>query len=191
MLGSTPVQLQWSKLLQLPIPTKWFVITGAPCSGKTTVINELAKLGYLTVPEAARALIEKCLMQGETLEAIRSNEAAFQKELFELKLDLELRLEANKITILDRALPDSITYYKNAGLDPKPILESCAKFKYSKVFIFDRLPLKADYARNEDEAKAAWLDLELEKDYRALGLDVLRVPVMTVSERTKAIIKFL
>lgn len=32
--------------------------TGGPCSGKTTLINYLAKQGVQTVPEAASSLLE-------------------------------------------------------------------------------------------------------------------------------------
>ena len=39
----------------LPTPfevqTNWHVITGAPCSGKTTLIDQLADKGFHTVPE--------------------------------------------------------------------------------------------------------------------------------------------
>jgi predicted ATPase len=38
--------------------TNWYVITGAPCSGKTSVIRELEKRGYRVVHEVARAYIE-------------------------------------------------------------------------------------------------------------------------------------
>ena len=38
---------------------KRYVLTGGPCSGKTTVLNILAKCGYPVVPELAREMIEK------------------------------------------------------------------------------------------------------------------------------------
>ena len=37
---------------------EFIVITGGPCSGKTTIIQALARTGYTTVPEAATELIE-------------------------------------------------------------------------------------------------------------------------------------
>lgn len=33
------------------IKTRWVVITGAPSSGKTTLIKSLALMGYKTVPD--------------------------------------------------------------------------------------------------------------------------------------------
>ena len=35
------------------------VITGAPCSGKTVTCDDLAQLGYLVIPEAARQVIRE------------------------------------------------------------------------------------------------------------------------------------
>ena len=37
---------------------EFIVITGGPCSGKTTIIQALAEAGHTPVPEAAPALIE-------------------------------------------------------------------------------------------------------------------------------------
>ena len=38
--------------------TQWYVITGPPCSGKTTLIDKLEALGYPVVHEVARWVIE-------------------------------------------------------------------------------------------------------------------------------------
>lgn len=37
----------------------FYVITGSPGVGKTTLLNELNKYGFLTVPEDARKIIKK------------------------------------------------------------------------------------------------------------------------------------
>jgi len=46
-LLSTPFEVQ----------TNWHVITGGPCSGKSTLIDQLANHGFQTVPESARLYI--------------------------------------------------------------------------------------------------------------------------------------
>lgn len=38
--------------------TNWYVATGAPCSGKYTIISELETRGYQVAHEAARAFME-------------------------------------------------------------------------------------------------------------------------------------
>ncbi|MFP4030570.1 MAG: AAA family ATPase [Desulfococcaceae bacterium] len=62
-----------------PISTRRIVSTGAPCSGKTTLLEALARRGFAVVPETARALIESELRQGRTLEQIRRDPLAFQR----------------------------------------------------------------------------------------------------------------
>ena len=49
------------ELLSTPfgVQTNWHVITGAPCCGKTTLIDQLANQGFQTVPEGARRYIER------------------------------------------------------------------------------------------------------------------------------------
>lgn len=49
------------------IQTKWNVISGAPCSGKTTLIEQFESKGYRTVPETARQFIENQIARGKTL----------------------------------------------------------------------------------------------------------------------------
>ncbi len=51
--------------------TRWHVITGAPCSGKTTVIRDLERRGFRVVHETARAWIEEELQKGRTMAEIR------------------------------------------------------------------------------------------------------------------------
>ena len=54
---------------------------------------------------------------------------------------------------LDRALPDSLAYYRFLDLPPDPSLsEALTRVKYRKVFLLDLLPLAEDYARTEDVA---------------------------------------
>jgi len=56
--------------------TNWHVITGAPCSGKTSVICELERLGHPVVHEAARAYIDKELEKGKTMARIKADISA-------------------------------------------------------------------------------------------------------------------
>lgn len=51
--------------MQNVIQTAWCVLTGAPSCGKTTVLKALESLGYTSVPEAARAYIEKSCPRDE------------------------------------------------------------------------------------------------------------------------------
>ena len=68
------------------LESKWYVITGGPSSGKTTVLKKLAELGYLTYPEAARVFIDGEMAKGKSLKEIRGDEAEFQRKVLKIKI---------------------------------------------------------------------------------------------------------
>ena len=168
--------------------TCWCVFTGAPCAGKTTLLESLSQHGFKWYPEIARVYVEQKLSDWENLQTIRAEEGKFQRGLIDAKVALELNADPTETILFDRAMPDSITYYRVAGLDPREVLSKCFHRRYAKVFILDPLPFIADNARTEDEGIVAFLDFWLECDYRALGYDVVRVPVMSISERTQLVL---
>jgi len=169
--------------------TNWCVITGAPSSGKTSVIKELAHRGFAIQGEVARELIELGISQGRTLEAIRRDAAALQKGILEVALAREMALDLNTLIFMDRGLPDSIAYFKLAGLDGMEATAISYLFRYRAVFIFDRLPIIKDDVRTESEILADKIDKMLEENYRAVGYTPVRVPVMPVPARANFILE--
>src|SRR5258708_28338808 len=90
----------------------WYVLTGAPSSGKTTLIQELEKMGYKVAYEWARIYIDQELARGKTLEQIRRNELSFQHQILKLKVEFEKKLEPKDTVFLDRGIPDTTAYLK-------------------------------------------------------------------------------
>lgn len=170
-------------------PNQWYVITGAPCSGKTSVIHELNKRGYDTVPETARAYIEKQLADGLTLAQIKADELAFERHVMFLKVANEVTRPPHRITFFDRAIPDSVAYFKLHGLDPSEPISLSRQATYNKVFLLDRLPFEKDSVRIEDDVTAEKLEVLLEEVYRNLGYPVFRVPVAPVDQRADVILE--
>ena len=168
--------------------TNWAVITGAPSSGKTSVLEHLADLGHICISEVARTYIEET---GSSNDSVRSNEASFQRIVTEKKVEIEASLDPNKQVFLDRGLPDSITYYRVAGLDPNEAAKNCYSFRYKKVFLFERLPFENDGVRIEDASTSDFIQKWLEKDYRSLGYEPIFVPIMSIPERAEMLIKHL
>jgi predicted ATPase len=163
--------------------TNWQVITGAPCSGKTAVIEELARRGYPVVAETARAIIDAQLKAGRRLEDIRADAHAFENKVFAAKRKLESRLPDGQLTFLDRALPDSIAYFELEGIDAHRPREASRRVRYGGVFLFERLVFVRDSVRTEDAAAAAEIERRLIAVYRELGYAPLRVPRMPVADR--------
>jgi predicted ATPase len=174
--------------LNFKYKTNWVVITGAPSSGKTSVINALAARGFTVRPETARAVFDRRVAGGETLQQIRADNVLFQHQIIAEKIALEKSLDPAARVFLDRGMPDSMTYFRLAGLDVAEAAGAACLNRYVAVFVFDRLPVVQDGMRTEDEATAARLDRDLESDYKALGYDPVRVPVMPIEARADFVI---
>jgi predicted ATPase len=172
-------------LLSAPfrVQTNWHVITGASCSGKTTLIDQLADKGFQTVPEAGRQYFEREMAKGQTIEEIREDRASFTCLIYDLMIKHERGLRATDVIFFDRGLPDALAFFRFAGLDPNEILSDCFQHRYASVFLLNRLPYQRDGVRAAEDAIAAEFELGMLRDYSALGYDVVRVPVLPPEER--------
>jgi predicted ATPase len=180
-------------LLSTPfrVQTNWHVITGAACSGKTTLIDQLADKGFRTVPEVARVYIHREMAKGRTRDEILGNAAALQRGWVDLQLRFERRLPVNEVVFLDRGPPDALAYCRVWGLDPNALLAACFQHRYASVFILDRFPVQQDGMRFEDDAAADFIDEWHARDYSALGYRVVRVPLLSPEERLAFVLETL
>jgi predicted ATPase len=179
-------------LLSIPfrIQVNWHVLTGAACCGKTTLIEMLAEKGFDVIPESARPYFEMELANGRTLEEIRKDGASLQRGIAAMQLKFERGVQARNITFLDRAIPDSLTFFRVFGLDPNEILPECFYHRYASVFILDRLPIQRDKTLGpEDNTASDFLDEWLARDYTTLGYRVERVPVLSPQARLNFILE--
>lgn len=164
------------------VQTNWHVITGATCSGKTTLIDLLARQGYKIVPEIARIYYQNESKKQAVPPGHRAR-ISLTRGLTRILLSAESALPAQDLLFLDRAFPDQLTYYRIHGLDPNEILADCFRHRYASVFLLDRFSFKPDGVRYEDDRIAEFLAEWHAKDYRALGYDVIRVPAFSPQER--------
>lgn len=168
--------------------TDWYVITGAPCSGKTAVIRELERRGEPVVHEVARAYIDAQQAEGRTLAQIRADVLDFEHRILAEKLAIEAAMPVDRRVFFDRGVPDSIAYFKAAGLDPRIPFEKSRIYRYRRVFFMQRLPFATDAVRKESERQAACLDRLLAACYQNLGYAVVTIPRMSVARRTDRVI---
>jgi predicted ATPase len=168
--------------------TEWVVITGAPCSGKSSVVSILELRGYRVVHEVARTYIDELLQAGKSLQEIKADMLAFEKTILHRKLAIEATLTENETVFLDRGLPDSIAYFKSADLDFSYPLKKSREVRYRKIFHFQRLLFEKDHVRAEDERMLENLDRLLKQSYEMLGYNVVDVPVLTVEQRADFIL---
>lgn len=170
--------------------TNWYVITGGPGAGKTTIVNLLAAKGYKTTIEHARHYLDTQLVKGRTVEDVRKNQKEFQSGILDMQIEQENSLSPNDVVFLDRAIPDALAYYRFLNLpEDEKLKEALSKVLYRKIFILDCLPLQQDYARKEDESAQKRIHSLLTDIYEALPVPVIHVPVMPPDKRVDFILK--
>jgi len=174
-----PVLLRSSYKVQ----TKWVVLTGAPNSGKTTLIKCLMQHGFRTSPELARVYIANEIAKGITLEEQEKDMYNRQRGVNNFVINAEAQMPANELIFLDRGFPDALAYSRIVGLDPNEFLCDCFQHRYAAVFCLERFTFQDDGVRFENEAGADFLQKWLISDYFALGYDLVRVPILPVEER--------
>jgi predicted ATPase len=179
------------ELLSTPfkVQTNWHVITGAPCSGKSTLIDQLADKGFQTFPEVARQYFAREFAKGRTIDEIREDPAKFTRQIFDLWLELLRDLHPSEVIFHDRGLPDGFAFYRYAGMNPNEILPDCFRYRYASVFLLNRLPYQLDDVRAGDDALAAYYESWTLRDFAALGYNVVRVPVLPPEERLAFILE--
>lgn len=168
----------------------WYVITGGPSSGKSTLLAELKKLGHITFPEAARVLIDEGLARGETIEQIRQDEYDFQLKTLYKKAEVEQSHDTASLSFFDRGMHDTLAYFEQYGWEvTKDVKGLVDHATYKAVFVLDMLDsFEQDYARTEDYDFAKNLSELLVKAYEKAGLTLVRVPIMPIKQRTQFIL---
>jgi len=168
---------------------KWYVLTGGPSTGKTTLLAALENRGYLVVPEAARTIIDETLAHGIPVEELRSDEKKFQEDVARRKEAIEGSLDPDVITFFDRGMQDTTAYLIANNLAIEPWVEALTtKATYKKVFLLEPVAFVSDYARTENEAFTKKIHTLLADAYSEHGIEVVAVPPLSVNDRVEFIL---
>ncbi|WP_339408074.1 ATP-binding protein [Pseudomonas helleri] len=167
--------------------TSWVLITGAPGSGKTTIVNCMAAAGWRAIEDPGRAEFEHQLKNGVPPNIVRHDYHRFQHMVLKRVLNIVDLIPDNDQVLFDYGIAESLAFMKVAGIPwDNVIVEAAARLHFSQVFLLDIVPLSLgsdDVIRNESELSRKLLrDLFLEI-YQVLGHNPIRVPLMGVKER--------
>jgi len=173
---------------------RFFVLTGGPGSGKTTLIEALRAQGFATAPEAGRGIIRDQMAIGGP--ALPWQDRALFAELM---LSWELRswhaacAEPPGPIFFDRGAPDTIGYLRLCGLPvPDHVTRVAEKFRYARrVFVAPPWP----EIFTQDEERKQTLD-EAERTFRSvtgvyveLGYELVPLPLASVDERVRFVLE--
>lgn len=171
---------------------KLYVITGGPGMGKTAITQHLQKEGYLSVPEAGRAIIQQQVMLG-TDAVPWMNKLKFAELMFERSLRDYKSASVNGMPVFfDRGIHDIIGYLTLNNINiPGDMLSIVKDYRYNrKVFITP--PWKEIYV-NDTERKQSFEEAVatyemMNRIYTSHHYEVIEVPKMTVEQRAAFII---
>ena len=167
-----------------------FVITGAPGTGKTSIINHLKTKGYNCIDEISRKIIsEQITINGEALPW--KNLSDFSERVFTLR-ESQLLNSKNTLLFFDRGTVDVYAYMKVDSLEiPKHLEESIKKNRYNtKVFytpIWEEIYVN-DKERKESIEQAKQIEKEILSSYRFYNYQLIKVPKGSVEERANFIL---
>ncbi len=175
----------------MTIQTNWYVITGAPCSGKTTLINQLASAGYIIAPEVARDYINGLLAANYTLDDITHKSYQLQRGILAVVLKRERRLPTDQPIFFDRGTPDSLGYFRYYKINEDQVVRNCQRIRYKKLFYCHPLPIEYDSIRVEDNQSAAQIGQLIYEAYSKLGYELIELPAIPVQQRMDIVLAHL
>lgn len=171
------------------IETNWCVITGGPCSGKTSLCTLLKESGYNTFPETAEVLIKEGRQMGLSPEEVRADIVSFQDHVMAIDTHIALTHPTDRLTFFDTSLIDNLVYRDVYAYPPDenmPLLID--KLRYRRIFLLDQLPHEINGIRIEDEDMAKQINATMAEYYRSYGYEVHRIPAVPPRERLAIIL---
>ena len=170
----------------------FFIITGGPGVGKTTLLQELQKRNFTCIPEIAREIIkEQVSAYGDALPW--KNKELYLQMMFDRSVDSYLSVNNNgSLIFFDRGIPDSLTYAEIIGFEKTEAMENAAShYRYNQNVFY--LPPWLDIYKTDEERKQNWDEVmatsELNEDvYRRHNYTLITVPNISPGKRADFIL---
>lgn len=165
---------------------KRVVISGGPCTGKTSIINTLDKIGYPCLHEFSRHIIEEGIRTQNNI-VPWGNLPAFTEKVFEGRIEQFNKGNEVKLAFYDRSIVDSIAYMEYDAVEvPQKYIQGALEYRYfPKVFVtpFWEEIYTTDDQRIEPIEKAQRLERYIIESYQKFDYEVLIVPKMSIQDR--------
>ncbi|MCD8042804.1 MAG: AAA family ATPase [Tannerellaceae bacterium] len=170
----------------------FYVLTGGPGVGKTSVLNGLRRRGFLCIDEVAREIIRSEMERGG--DALPwGNIPDYTRKMLHASVAVYINCKnIEEICFFDRGIPDTLAYARLTGQEEQEIRKITTEYKYNPaVFLFPPWQeiYQTDAERKQDFAEAV-RTYEIMKDvYRECGYTIVEVPRMPVEERCDFILE--
>ncbi|MGI6856657.1 AAA family ATPase [Mesorhizobium sp. 1B3] len=172
---------------------RFFVLTGGPGSGKSTLIAALGDAGFAGSTEAGRAIIkDQVLIGGPALPW--ENPALFSEMMLSWEMrsyGIAARNEGNHF--FDRGVPDIIGYMRLSGLEvPAHVQTAARRCLYNrKVFLLPPWPeiFAQDSERKQTLEEAKRTFDAVAQAYADCDYELIEVPRADIEERRRFVLE--
>lgn len=178
--------------MQIP---PFYVITGGPGAGKTTVIAELARRGFMCVAEDARTIIQEQVASGGSAVPWR-DAPRFAELLMERSIatyHAEIAKQSRASIYFDRGVGDAFACADLIGHTlPADLREQAIACRYcDPIFLAPWWPeiYATDTERRQNREEAERTEHAIVKTYAELGYRILRLPLASPVERADFILR--
>jgi len=173
----------------------FYIVTGGPGSGKSSIVEALHQQGYARSIEAGRGVI-----QGQM--AIGGRALPWSDRLLFAELMLSWEIRSHQVAeqhdgpvFFDRGIPDVLGYLRLLELSvPEHMIKAASAFRYNrKVFIAPpwREIYSQDRERKQDFDEAIRTFESMVATYTTLDYQLIKIPCTPVGERVSFILDHL
>lgn len=171
----------------------FFVITGGPGMGKTSLLEEMERRKYICIPEIGRQIIiHQTNIKGIALPW--KSPMLFAQLMFrQAHEDFLTCGEQQQPVFFDRGIPDVIGYMELCRLQPGKEVKGTAKnLRYHPLVLIT--PPWEEIYRNDAERKQSFPEAVetykmMQKVYTNLGYQTLEIPKLPIPDRADFLIK--
>ncbi len=167
-----------------------YIVSGGPGAGKTTVLAELARLGFRCIPEVARKLIQEEMQAGG--DALPwGNRIRYAQLMLERSIAVFHKAELD-IAFCDRGIPDTLCYLRLIGGNDAEAVVACKTFRYARKVLLAP-PWKKIYAvdteRKQTFAEAVRTFDLMVSVYAECGYEIEELPLTSPARRAEFILQ--
>ena len=168
-----------------------YIITGAPGTGKTSIIKKLREKHFNCIDEQSRELITHQIKNGGDALPWK-NQIAFENTISNIRTQQYLSVNKNSICFFDRSTIDCIAYLKlntfEISLQIEKNIKKCIFNNtvfytpfWEEIYINDK-------ERKENIEQAKKIEIEIIKAYQSLDYNLIKIPKISIKKRVDFII---
>lgn len=165
----------------------FFVLTGGPGVGKTTLIRHLRAEGLLCVDETARAVIREQVLSGGTAVPWGDTQAYFETVARRDLAIFDAMTSETRTVLFDRNVVDDACWALSEGITTPPDLIAALRARRCSRTVFVAPPWREIY-ETDDERRQTWAEAEatfprVMSSLAALDYEPIVLPRASVAER--------